>query len=133
RFPPRRYQVKRSLSLLVAVVTAGVLTMAMTRAFGAEEGAGVSARGGCSLGSEWSLHMGAEVGGRIRARDQFGDPRPDLEGGAPVQQPHSGPDYGDDRRGRRFRDQKGREQLEGNGRGRDPRNQPGDRRDLRWP
>jgi hypothetical protein len=50
------------LSVLLAVATAGVLVTAATGAFGAEEGGGPTARGGCSLGSEWTLHMGVEIG-----------------------------------------------------------------------
>ena len=52
---------KRWLSLMVAVVTAGVVATAATHASGAE-GGGVSARGECSLGTQWSLHMGTEIG-----------------------------------------------------------------------
>jgi hypothetical protein len=58
----RRSAMKKALSVLLAVVTAGVLATAATRAFGAEEGGGPTARGACSLGSEWSLHMGREIG-----------------------------------------------------------------------
>jgi len=54
--------VKRWISLLLVAVLAVALGTAATHAFGAEEGAGVEAKGACSLGSQWTLHMGTEIG-----------------------------------------------------------------------
>lgn len=65
---------KRWLSVLLAVVTVGVLVTAATGAMGAEEGGGPTAKGGCSLGSQWSLHMGIEVGVEFEVEINSGVP-----------------------------------------------------------
>ena len=65
---------KRWLPVLLAVVTVGVLATAATGAIGAEEGGGPTAKGGCSLGSQWSLHMGIEVGVEFEVEINSGVP-----------------------------------------------------------
>jgi hypothetical protein len=57
-----RHRMKKWLSLFLALLTAGALAFAATNALAGEEGEGVEAAGGCTMGSEWKLHMGTEIG-----------------------------------------------------------------------